>query len=70
MHKSAALIVGSLVLVSFLSGRISEKEEVPTIVIGSKPFNEQYILAHMIALLLENNGYKAEVKEGRYRGGD
>ncbi|KPU63986.1 glycine/betaine ABC transporter substrate-binding protein [Thermococcus sp. EP1] len=64
MHKSAALIVGSLVLVSFLSGCISEKEEVPTIVIGSKPFNEQYILAHMIALLLENNGYKAEVKEG------
>ncbi|USH00308.1 glycine/betaine ABC transporter substrate-binding protein [Thermococcus argininiproducens] len=64
MHKVAALIVGSLVLVSFLSGCISEKEEVPTIVIGSKPFNEQYILAHMIALLLENNGYKAEVKEG------
>jgi osmoprotectant transport system substrate-binding protein len=37
---------------------------VGVIVIGSKPFNEQYILAHMIALLLEENGYKADVKEG------
>nr|1SW2_A Chain A, osmoprotection protein (proX) [Archaeoglobus fulgidus DSM 4304] len=34
------------------------------VVIGSKPFNEQYILANMIAILLEENGYKAEVKEG------
>ncbi|MFO7929161.1 MAG: glycine betaine ABC transporter substrate-binding protein [Candidatus Humimicrobiaceae bacterium] len=34
------------------------------IVIGSKPFNEQYILAHMISLLLEEEGLKTEVQEG------
>ncbi|MCG9479768.1 MAG: glycine/betaine ABC transporter substrate-binding protein [Actinomycetia bacterium] len=32
--------------------------------IGSKPFNEQYILAHMIALLVEDQGIETEVQEG------
>ncbi|MCL7410390.1 MAG: glycine/betaine ABC transporter substrate-binding protein [Methanosarcinaceae archaeon] len=35
-----------------------------TIVIGSKMFQESYILAHMTSLLLEDSGYKTEVKEG------
>ncbi len=35
-----------------------------TIVIGSKLFQESYILAHMISLLLEDHGYKTNVKEG------
>ncbi|NVO65906.1 glycine betaine ABC transporter substrate-binding protein [Methanofollis tationis] len=33
-----------------------------TVVVGGKTFNEQYILAEMIALLLEEEGYAAEVK--------
>lgn len=33
-----------------------------TVVVGAKTFNEQYILAEMIALLLEEQGYAVEVK--------
>ncbi|TAJ44029.1 glycine betaine ABC transporter substrate-binding protein [Methanofollis fontis] len=33
-----------------------------TVVVGGKTFNEQYILAEMIALLLEDRGYDTEVK--------
>lgn len=35
-----------------------------TIVIGGKPFNEQYILAEMLSLLLEEAGYSTEIKSG------
>jgi len=35
-----------------------------TIVIGGKPFNEQYILPQMIALLLEEEGYRTDVRSG------
>ncbi|GAB7015588.1 glycine betaine ABC transporter substrate-binding protein [Methanogenium cariaci] len=38
--------------------------ETATIVIGGKPFNEQYILAEMLGLLLEEQGYKTEIKSG------
>lgn len=38
------------------------KEE--TIVIGSKLFQESYILAHMTALVLEDAGYDTDVKQG------
>lgn len=34
-----------------------------TIVIGSKLFQESYITAHMISLLLEEHGYETDVKE-------
>jgi osmoprotectant transport system substrate-binding protein len=34
-----------------------------TVIIGTKPFQESYITANMISLLLENEGYKTEVKE-------
>jgi osmoprotectant transport system substrate-binding protein len=34
-----------------------------TVVLGSKLFNEQYILAHMLSLLAEEEGYATEVKE-------
>jgi len=33
------------------------------VVLGSKLFNEQYILAHMIAHLMRDNGIEADVKE-------
>lgn len=52
-----------LLLATLLSG-CAQSESPEKIVIGSKPFNEQYILAQMIALLLEENGFRAEVKEG------
>ncbi|ADI75054.1 Substrate-binding region of ABC-type glycine betaine transport system [Methanohalobium evestigatum Z-7303] len=35
-----------------------------TIVIGSKLFQESYILAHMLSILLEDNGYNTEVEQG------
>jgi osmoprotectant transport system substrate-binding protein len=41
-----------------------EVEEIDSIVIGGKPFNEQYILAEMLALLLEEQGYNTEIKSG------
>lgn len=53
-------IVIILVIVLFVSNSCQRDK----IIIGSKPFNEQYILAHMIASLLEAHGYMAEVKEG------
>ena len=34
-----------------------------TVIIGTKPFQESYITANIISLLLENQGYKTEVKE-------
>ncbi|WP_048147817.1 glycine betaine ABC transporter substrate-binding protein [Palaeococcus ferrophilus] len=64
MRKFGAVLLTLIMALAFVSGCISQNEGVPTIVIGSKPFNEQYIVAHMIALLLEENGFKAEVKEG------
>jgi len=50
-------------LAALLLAACSQPSE-KVVVIGSKPFNEQYILANMIAILLEENGYRAEVKEG------
>ncbi len=52
-----------LVLTALSLGCIGAPKK-ETIVIGSKPFNEQYIVAHMIALLLEDGGYTVDVKEG------
>lgn len=43
---------------------ITEPEDPGTVVIGGKPFNEQYILAEMLGLLLEDAGYKTEIKSG------
>ncbi|MDK2946617.1 MAG: osmoprotectant transport system substrate-binding protein [Geotoga sp.] len=64
MKKILALVMGAILVITVLCGCTTQKEETTTIVIGSKPFNEQYIVAHMMAILLEENGYKAEVKEG------
>ncbi len=56
---SLALILILSMPLAFTSACSGEK-----IIIGSKPFNEQYILAHMISLLLEEEGLKTEVQEG------
>ncbi len=64
--KKRILLIGVLFFGLILaSGCLSGGDEAGrTVVIGSKPFNEQFILAHMMALLLEDRGYSAEVKEG------
>ena len=67
-----ALIAGILILLCITAGcsetagntEIAENDDTGTIVIGGKPFNEQYILAEMLGLLLEEKGYKTEIKSG------
>lgn len=38
--------------------------EPKTVVIGVMPFNEQYIIGEMMALLLEKEGYSTEIRSG------
>lgn len=60
-----------LVLLAFFVSGCTDKNEnenktvdnKPTVVIGSKLFQESYIIAHMAALMLEDVGYKTDVKE-------
>lgn len=59
-----ALILSIAVLSSGCTQPSSDDANEKTIVIGSKMFQESYILAHMTSLLLEDSGYKTEVKEG------
>ena len=58
------VLVGLAFMVVCASGCIGSSDGDETIVIGSKLFNEQYIVAHMAALLLEEHGYNTEVREG------
>jgi osmoprotectant transport system substrate-binding protein len=53
-----------MLLVSGCTDTASMGEEKGTIVIGSKLFQESYILAHMTAIVLEDAGYKTDVKQG------
>lgn len=64
MKKSVMMVL--VIVVALLAGGCAEKApaEKPTVVIGSKPFQESYILAHMAALMLEDAGYEANVIEG------
>jgi Periplasmic glycine betaine/choline-binding (lipo)protein of an ABC-type transport system (osmoprotectant binding protein) len=43
---------------------VDNGQEKGTVVVGSKLFQESYILAHMTALVLEDAGYKTDVKQG------
>lgn len=63
--KRTVLMVLVIVIALMASG-CSEKttDEKPTVVIGSKLFQESYILAHMAAIMLEDAGYKTNVVEG------
>ncbi|MBC7085331.1 MAG: glycine/betaine ABC transporter substrate-binding protein [Methanomethylovorans sp.] len=63
------IIIAVMIIVALVASGCSEKQvssngQKPTVVIGSKLFQESYILAHMAALLLEDAGYKTVVKEG------
>ena len=55
-----------VIVFALVASGCSEKttDEKPTVVIGSKLFQESYILAHMAAIMLEDAGYKTDVIEG------
>lgn len=62
VNKWIILIVLVIIIVAiFFFTDVFKKPE--KVVLGSKLFNEQYILAHMIAHLMRDNGVQAEVKE-------
>ncbi len=63
MEKNTYIFAVVVILLILAGIYLFTGETRQTIYLGSKLFNEQYILAHMIALLLEDNGYNAEVKE-------
>ncbi|MGV8077619.1 MAG: glycine betaine ABC transporter substrate-binding protein [Methanosarcina sp.] len=56
-----------LILGSGCAGNVSEEQNTTpnkeTIVIGTKLFQESYITAHMVSLMLEEQGYRTDVKE-------
>ncbi len=67
MKKNILMVL--VILVALIASGCSEKKlnapaEKPTVVIGSKLFQESYILAHMAALMLEDAGYETDVIEG------
>lgn len=64
MKKPVLMVL--VIVVALLAAGCSEKTpaEKPTVVIGSKLFQESYILAHMAALMLEDAGYETDVVEG------
>jgi len=47
-------------LLSSFAGVTAKGQDLPTIVVGSKDFTEQIIVAEMVALLLEDAGYTVE----------
>ena len=57
--KTSIVIILTLVIILSGCGCLDGEDK---IVIGGKPFNEQYILGEMIALLLEDKGYSTEIK--------
>jgi osmoprotectant transport system substrate-binding protein len=62
VNKWIVLIVLVIIIVAiFFFTDVFKKPE--KVVLGSKLFNEQYILAHMIAHLMRDNDVQAEVKE-------
>ena len=62
VNKWIVLIVLVIIIVAiFFFTDVFKKPE--KVVLGSKLFNEQYILAHMIAHLMRDNSMQAEVKE-------
>ncbi|WP_370574923.1 glycine betaine ABC transporter substrate-binding protein [Methanomethylovorans sp.] len=58
------LVVFMALLAVGCAERTVDIEKKETVVIGSKLFQESYILAHMAALMLEDAGYETDVIEG------
>ncbi|WP_094227439.1 glycine betaine ABC transporter substrate-binding protein [Methanolobus psychrotolerans] len=67
MRKTILMLL-VVIMVLFTSGctekNTGDETEKGTVVIGSKLFQESYILAHMTALMLEDVGYETDVKQG------
>lgn len=59
IKETSSIIIVILVIILCSSLALGQDNK---IVMGSKLFNEQYILAHMIAHLMRDAGYQAEVK--------
>ncbi|MCL7475284.1 MAG: glycine/betaine ABC transporter substrate-binding protein [ANME-2 cluster archaeon] len=57
------ILIAFIVVIAVLASGCTQSDD-NTIVIGSKQFQESYILAHMISLMLEEHGYETDVKEG------
>ncbi len=55
-------VISITVLLLITSVTVGCFDSAETIVVGGKPFNEQYILGQMISILLEDAGYNTEVK--------
>jgi osmoprotectant transport system substrate-binding protein len=66
-HIIVFFLIATWVLVSGCAENTNKGENATTtpgtVIIGTKPFQESYITANIISLLLENQGYKTEVKE-------
>jgi osmoprotectant transport system substrate-binding protein len=66
-HIIVFLLIATWVLVSGCGENVNNGQNATqapgTVIIGTKPFQESYITANIISLLLENQGYKTEVKE-------
>ncbi len=58
---AGVVLLGVLGAASFEAARAQEK---PVIVVGSKGFTEQLILGNIVALMMENNGFKVDRKIG------
>jgi osmoprotectant transport system substrate-binding protein len=66
-HIIVFFLIATLVLISGCAENTKKGQNATqapeTVIIGTKPFQESDITANMISLLLENQGYKTEVKE-------
>ena len=58
---AVVVLLAALCAASFEEAKGQEK---PTIIVGSKGFTEQLVLGNMVALLMENNGFKVDRKIG------
>jgi len=58
---TVVVLLAALCVTSFEEARGQEK---PVIIVGSKGFTEQLVLGSMVALLMENNGFKVDRKIG------
>ncbi len=63
MQRIKGIILIVIIVLAFTTCSAFGLVQDNKIVMGSKLFNEQYILSHMIAHLMRENNYQAEVKE-------
>lgn len=64
MIKKAFIAIGAILIAAVVFSACGASEDSKTIVVGSKDFAEQYIVAEMYSQLLEQNGFEVERKFG------